>query len=394
MIAPPDHEVVVEDCHFNPDSTEGGRAVPAGTSFWFNIGCDYCDAVKGKAIKRWIVPATPPGPTLRIDPLDHRVRLSWDNRSETVPDRSLAGLNPDAGQFRFWGYRIYRAAGYKRPVGTTGPDDAQWELLADLRRYDALEPLVDSLDTNGDGVPDTVRYSANVLLDRETGVRHEAVDIPPEIDPETGDTLFVRGVRPYFDLGCRCNRTIQDYKAPIYPVGRYVYEDNDVLNGFVYFYAVTAVDSSGAAGVDGTPGTLLLREGRRFAVEGDGVVPHSAVRTAGDGGIIVVPNPYRGRAGWDLTPSPSDPTGAHVDFMHMPPGPWTLRIFTIAGDLVAVIKNDDLQSNGRLQQESPDDGQASWNLLSRNGQDVASGIYLYSVSAPGFSTRGKFVIIR
>jgi hypothetical protein len=118
------------------------------------------------------------------------------------------------------------------------------------------------------------------------------------------------------------------------------------------------------------------------------------VRTPGDAGVIVVPNPYRGRAAWNLTPSPSDPTGAHIDFMHMPPGPWTLRIFTIAGDLVTVIQNGDLQPNGRPQQESPDDGQASWNLLSRNGQDIASGIYLFSVSAEGFSTRGKFVVIR
>jgi hypothetical protein len=78
----------------------------------------------------------------------------------------------------------------------------------------------------------------------------------------------------------------------------------------------------------------------------------------------------------------------------MPKGPWTLRIFTIAGDLVTTIHDDDLQPNGRPQQESPDDGQASWDLLSRNGQDVVSGIYLYSVEAPAFSTRGKFVIIR
>ena len=394
VVAPPDHELNIEDCHFNPDSSGAAREQPAGTSFWYNIGCDYCDAVKGKLSKRWIVPATPPGPTLRIEPGDHKVRLSWDNRSETVPDRSLAGLDPNQGQFRFWGYRIYRAAGYTRPVGSTGPTEAQWELLADLRRYDPWEPLVDSLDTNGDGRPDSVRYVSNILLDRETSLRHPAQDIPPETDPATGDTLFVRGVRTYFDQGCHCNKVLPNYKAPVYPVGRYVFEDRDVLNGFVYFYMITAIDSSGAPGADGTPGTLVLREGRKFAVEGDGVVPHATVGGTGGPGVIVVPNPYRGHAAWDLTPSPADPTGAHVDFLHMPPGPWTLRIFTISGDLVTTIHDDDLQPNGRPQQETPDDGQASWNLVSRNGQDVVSGIYLFSVEARGYSTRGKFVVIR
>jgi hypothetical protein len=394
VVAPFDRELVVEDCHFNPDSTGEARTQPPGTSFWYNFNCDYCDAVKGKAAKRWIVPATPPGPTLRVEPFDHRVRLSWDNKSEIVPDRSLSGLDPNAGEFRFWGYRVYRAAGYTRPVGSTGPTDAQWELLADLRHYDAYEPLVDSVDVDGDGIRDSLRYTANVLLDRETGLRYPALDIAPETDPATGDTVFVQGKRTYFDLGCHCNKVLNAYKVPAYPVGRYEFEDRDVLNGFVYFYKVTAVDSSGAAGVDGTPGSLLLREGRRYAVEGDGVVPHAATRAAGDGGVIVVPNPYRGRAAWDLTPSPSDPTGAHVDFMHLPAGAWTLRIFTIAGDLVTTIRNTDLQPNGRPQQETPDDGQAAWNLVSRNGQDVVSGIYLYSVEAPGFSTRGKFVVIR
>ena len=206
--------------------------------------------------------------------------------------------------------------------------------------------------------------------------------------------MFVRGVRTYFDQSCKCNKILTDYKVPAYPVGRYTFEDRDVLNGFVYFYMVTAVDSSGAPGADGTTGTLLLREGRRYAVESDGVVPHAATHGANDAGVIVVPNPYRGHAAWDLTPSPSDPTGAHVDFLHMPPGPWKLKIFTISGDLVSEIHSDDLQPNGRPQQESPDDGQASWNRISRNGQDVVSGIYLFSVESSSYATRGKFVVIR
>jgi hypothetical protein len=72
-----------------------------------------------------------------------------------------------------------------------------------------------------------------------------------------------------------------------------------------------------------------------------------------------------------------------------------LRIYTISGDLVQTIRPGDVQVNGHQQREGTNDSQASWNLVSRNGQDVVSGIYLYSVESNGGSTtQGKFTIIR
>jgi len=106
------------------------------------------------------------------------------------------------------------------------------------------------------------------------------------------------------------------------------------------------------------------------------------------------PNPFRGHAQWDLTPSAADPTGANINFVNMPAGHWTLRIFTIAGDLVQTLRWDDIQVNGKPQQETATDGQATWNLLSRNGQDVTSGIYLFSVESDLGTSQGKFVVIR
>ena len=46
------------------------------------------------------------------------------------------------------------------------------------------------------------------------------------------------------------------------------------------------------------------------------------------------------------------------------------------------------------QQDNPNDGQARWNLISRNGQDVVSGIYLFVIDSDEGTQRGKFVIIR
>jgi hypothetical protein len=132
----------------------------------------------------------------------------------------------------------------------------------------------------------------------------------------------------------------------------------------------------------------------------------------------VVPNPYKGYSdiglrpsNWDLTPNASDPTGTHVDFYGLPAGKWTIRIYTVSGDMVTEIHSDDpvnesvraevaLPSGQAVpgynrQQDTPNDGQARWNLISRNGQDVVSGIYIFTVeSESGDPERGRFVVIR
>jgi hypothetical protein len=85
-----------------------------------------------------------------------------------------------------------------------------------------------------------------------------------------------------------------------------------------------------------------------------------------------------------------------VDFYNLPPD-WTrVRIYTLSGDLVKEITPMELQPNGQPQHEGKEDQQASWNLVSRNGQAVASGIYMFAVERQGrrVSHRGKFVLIR
>ena len=40
------------------------------------------------------------------------------------------------------------------------------------------------------------------------------------------------------------------------------------------------------------------------------------------------------------------------------------------------------------------DGQAAWDLVTRNGQDVESGLFLFTVDGPSGHQVGKFVLIR
>ena len=105
--------------------------------------------------------------------------------------------------------------------------------------------------------------------------------------------------------------------------------------------------------------------------------------------IYVVPNPAttESMAGWTLQPNNDDPTGVKVEFRNLPKSRGTIRVYTLAGDLVEELPFD---GSGGV-------GTVKWDLVSRNGQDVTSGIYLYSVEpeSKDFSRFvGKFVVIR
>jgi hypothetical protein len=396
LIAAPGAEYQAADCH-DQDSGET-RTVADDRYTWFDFDCNYCTGVQGEVLKHWLAAAPPPSPGIRMTPGDRKITIEWDNLSEISPD-------PSTGNLDFKAYRIWKASNYTRPVGASGPSEELWALLAELKLYDYLTPLRDSIDTNEDGIKDAVQLTSPVLLNLQNGQRIFPNDIPPckagstlsngECPAATtaqGDTAYFIGRRKYLNQA-GAEVTEQNYKTAIYPVGRYAYVDNNVLDGFVYFYSVTGKDSTGQRDVNGGRGTLAEQEGRRSAVEADGVTPQSAAQSSNKS-VYVVPNPYRGSAQWDLTPNAADPTGTHVDFFNMPAGQWTLRIFTISGDLVQTLRSEDLQTNGKPQKENEADGQATWNLISRNGQDVVSGIYMFSVESQSGTSRGKFVIIR
>jgi hypothetical protein len=131
---------------------------------------------------------------------------------------------------------------------------------------------------------------------------------------------------------------------------------------------------------------------RPAASERDAITPLWAP-TASLGEIYVVPNPYvRGHNpdGWDLVPSNADPTGTKIAFVGLPrDSDCDIKIYTLAGDLVRVLHHDT-----RKNQSAYGKGAAFWDLVSRNGQDVVSGVYLYSVQCGGKNKVGRFVVVR
>lgn len=373
----------------------GMRTVTANFDTWFDLDCNYCTGVAGRTYKHWFANHPPPNPNLLLEPGDHVVSLKWDNFSEYTPD-------PVMQAFDFKGFHVWKASNWKRPGNQVGPDDSLWELLATYHYYDEVRPLLEKV-VSGTGDTTTVK-TVDILVNRSwlpgnplprtiraspvPCIRQGGGILAPD---DAGDQPcdYVTSNRPTFKSNGQ-DSTIFNYRVIRYPVGRWRFEDPQVLNGFTYFYSVTAFDSSGRGA------TQLSLEGRNEALQNDGVSPQASYQAAANGGKpYVVPNPYRGRAGWDLGPNATDPTGSHVDFMNLPTDWSRLRIYTVSGDLVEDMRPTDFRVDGRPQQETPADQQATWNLISRNGQDVASGIYLFTVETKdGAVQQGRFVVIR
>jgi len=100
--------------------------------------------------------------------------------------------------------------------------------------------------------------------------------------------------------------------------------------------------------------------------------------------IAVVPNPYAGAASWEKFSNEVGRGERKIYFIHLP-NECTIRIFTVSGKLVDTIVHNSTIA----------DGQESWNLVSRDAMDIAYGIYIFHVDAPGIGEKiGRFAIIK
>ncbi|RMG30229.1 MAG: hypothetical protein D6732_16400, partial [Methanobacteriota archaeon] len=71
-----------------------------------------------------------------------------------------------------------------------------------------------------------------------------------------------------------------------------------------------------------------------------------------------------------------------IEFRNLPPK-CTIRIYTLVGELVDVIEKDDNENF------------ATWDLLSFEAQEIAYGVYIYHIDAPGIGTKiGRFAVIK
>ncbi|MCP4292123.1 MAG: hypothetical protein GY780_09865 [bacterium] len=381
-------------------------------------GCTGIDGAETQI--HWLVGMAPPPPGLRVWAGDSRVHVFWDDTSENTADIRLQKID-------FESYRIWRADNWDRPHGSSvvnGPESNLWQLI---NEYD----LVNNYVVYREGVePDTIPLGSNTgleiisytpvvlsnpdfygladamqgIVDNDPGnnlrnrplLRGANGAVLPEYAsliqwegyPDVLDTFFAVAFRSEDEA----NGVLEKRSTKFYE-----YIDREIHNGFVYFYSVTATDHALLApmhetginlpvgpGLGGDPGSSFQH-----------TTPGTEAQTAEDramngANIYVFPNPATRDALADyqqMAASGDDPTGVRVTFTNLPAAVNTIEIFTVSGDLVQTIDHDGTDGEGHI----------SWNLMSRNGQEIVSGVYLYTVHSNDGAFDdfiGKFVVVR
>lgn len=131
--------------------------------------------------------------------------------------------------------------------------------------------------------------------------------------------------------------------------------------------------------------TKPFRKGERFEFQVSAPKYDRTVARSMLDQVIVVPNPYVVGNSWEpRSPYRFGRGERRIQFLNLPPK-CTIRIYTVRGQLVDTIYHDAPVSYGA----------ETWDLVSKDGQDIAYGIYLYHIDAPGIgSTTGRFAVIK
>ncbi len=368
----------------------------------------------------------PPAPNLRVVPGNDCADIFWDDVSEHEPDY-LRGI------VDFESYRVWRVKDWQRPQGVAevqGPPAESWSMIGE---WDIENVIARRLTYSRQDMPlgantglAGIAYRPVCLDDpRFAGldsVMQAFVDADPDNDIRVLATLRLPDGRPrggyetllpwewaptvldtFFAVTARAaapDAGIVGKRA----VSFYTYRDGNVRNGFRTYYAVTAMDhaladtssypwwwypkvplwAEAGPGVGAEPGTNYVMTVPRFDAQ---TRPERETMGAN---IYLYPNPVTRDAlsVFDQQhPSADNPTGMQVVFANLPRAHNTIRIYTASGDLVEVLHHDGTGQAG---------GAQAWNLVSRNGQEINSGIYFFVVQSDGAGFEdvvGRFVVV-
>ena len=169
----------------------------------------------------------------------------------------------------------------------------------------------------------------------------------------------------------------------------YHWQNEDVLNGWPdrTAFSVTAFDRGDVA-----TGLVSLEssknDNRKIVVPG--TVPTTE-------GVSVYPNPYRARASWD-----GDSNRERLIWFCNLPAQARIKIYTLSGDLVKEIDHDGANYRGGDVRRMPNEnrvlsgGEHPWDLLTMHEQEIATGMYVFSVEdlATSDVQVGKFLVIK
>ena len=318
-----------------------------------------------------------------------------------------------------WAYRIYDNPGYDTPLpGDSVGDGYKGTYVL----HDTTGPPFNDADTvwlTGDGVPDFIGPPPPPIPNIKVIPGDQRITILWDDASEHYKNIFVStlsGVPPGLDTnyfeGYRVYRSetgvpgewtlLREYdrmdsiawdrgmpKDTIIDGKKwYVYVDSLILNYTPHYYGISAFDK-GWPFNDGSVLPVL-----ESSILGNKTLAYPSPMSSEGKKVIVIPNPYR-----------IDQTQKYIDlkwedwegygwnehkrricFANLPEK-CTIRVYSLAGDLIKTIEHDYTQSNRSYE---------DWNLITSDVQGVVSGIYLFSVEEhPGGKVQvGKFVVIK
>jgi len=319
-------------------------------------------------------PIPPYRPLVKVsNTLNKTVEIEWDNGAESRPG--------------FAGYKIWKSSNFLKKKWLE-----EGHRLAD--RYH--EQMVVGASK------DTLKKPVNPKFDAHSAVAAAAQK--GEYQPDTWGTWELVQVIPAAQTGSYTGGT-----APY----AYKYTDTDVVLGFSYWYYVSAYYENTATPYEGPGGETTTRIETHYtnrnganglwqktypfatnnsnypttaagkqAIGGVHIVS-SALAAAGDvANVGVRPNPYKRAA---LHDNFSNVFDHKLLFYNLPPEA-TITILDVSGQIIDQIK---------FSSSDPNNGSVFWDMFSKDGMEVASGVYIYTVESPSGGMKvGHFAILR
>lgn len=167
---------------------------------------------------------------------------------------------------------------------------------------------------------------------------------------------------------------------------QYFWFDCNGVNGFTYYYAVTTFDR-GYSLQSSTQGlskfdNCFVQEGMPYECKNQLVALRLEVDPQNNlYNVYVVPNPVRTGTSRLTADNYHNFPDDRVRFVNLP-AKCTIKIFTVAGDLVWM--NDHVDGTGNVE----------WDTRNLEEEDVASGVYVYRIETASDSVYGRIVVIR
>jgi hypothetical protein len=313
------------------------------------------------------VPKPPPLPDMKVsNTLNKSVALEWNNVAATDPE--------------FAGYKIWKSSQFKKinylDEGMRVVDQYEQQMTVGPRPSTLYKPVNPKFDAQ-----------AKMLANSTKGT----------YQPDTWGTWDLIKVIPKADVAALPPATSAGFN--------YKYEDKDVITGFQYWYYISAYKEGTYTGPDGETTTRIEthstnRNGASglwsltfpFAYSnpnyatavkiGGRQIVTSALAPKGDvSRVSVKPNPYKKAALFDNRSQVYD---HKIFFSNLPPQA-KITILDVSGQVIDVIN---------FVSTDPSNGSVSWDMFSKDGIEVASGVYIYIVESPTASIVGHFAILR